>query len=244
MKQAKFTFILCILALFSACNSPVASQDPNLSDPSQGTKAKEYGFPDEIDPDNRYLFYLHGKIIEDQGLPAISPDYGEYRYQEILDAFEGYGFRVISETRPKDTDSFIYAQKIAGQVRILLDAGVPAENISVIGASKGAGIALLASNLLAEQDINYVLLAICHPDVVQSLIQEHTYLHGRILSIYDGVDENAGSCAELFTFSAGLGLADYDEIVLDIGTGHGILYEPMDEWVLPAVKWAQGDLVQ
>jgi hypothetical protein len=30
------------------------------------------------------MFCLHGKIIEDQGLAAISPEYGEYQYEEIL----------------------------------------------------------------------------------------------------------------------------------------------------------------
>ena len=29
-----------------------------------------------------------------------------------------------------------------------------------------------------------------------------------------------------------------NEIVLQVGTGHGILYEPLSEWVLPTVKWA------
>jgi hypothetical protein len=42
----------------------------------------------------------------------------------------------------------------------------------------------------------------------------------------------------LFSLSEGKGIARYDEIVLHIGTGHGILYEPLDEWILPVVKWA------
>jgi len=71
-----------------------------------------YGFPAKIDPAQRYLFHLHGKIIEDQGLPAISPVFGEYRYEEILEALENYGFVVISEQRPKDTDPAEYAQRV------------------------------------------------------------------------------------------------------------------------------------
>ena len=49
-------------------------------------------FPDTIDPQNQYMFYLHGKIIEDQGIPAISPDFGEYEYAAILEKLGGYGF--------------------------------------------------------------------------------------------------------------------------------------------------------
>ena len=82
------------------------------------------------------MFYLHGKIIEDVGLPAISPDFGEYKYGAILKTLEGHGFAVISEQRPKDTDTDAYARKVIGQVNTLLKGNVPAENISVVGASR------------------------------------------------------------------------------------------------------------
>ena len=84
------------------------------------TLAARYGFPSQIDPTRRYLFYLHGKILEDQGLPAISPEYGEYQYQKILSVLESYGFLVISEQRPKNADGWEYAQRAAGQVTELL----------------------------------------------------------------------------------------------------------------------------
>jgi 2-polyprenyl-3-methyl-5-hydroxy-6-metoxy-1,4-benzoquinol methylase len=45
----------------------------------------------------------------------------------------------------------------------------------------------------------------------------------------------------LYLFSEGKGISRYDEVVLDIGTGHGILYEPLDEWISPAVIWANHD---
>ncbi len=38
--------------------------------------------------------------------------------------------------------------------------------------------------------------------------------------------------------SEGNGLGRHDEIVLQVGTGHGILFKPLDEWVLPTVEWA------
>jgi len=181
------------------------------------------------------MFYLHGKIIEDQGIPAISNDYGEYEYTSILEKLRGYGFVVISEPRPKDTDGVEYARKITGQATSLLNAGVPARNISVVGASKGAGIAVFVSHFLANKEINFVILAICHPDEVEYLKQNQIFLFGNVLSIYDSVDEFAGSCQELFSFSEGKGISRYDEIVLHIGTGHGILYKPMDEWIKPSV---------
>ena len=51
-------------------------------------------------------------------------------------------FVVISEQRPRNTDVEEYAGKVTGQITALLDAGVPAENITVLGASKGAAIAI------------------------------------------------------------------------------------------------------
>jgi hypothetical protein len=206
-----------------------AAPTPNLSD---------YAFPKSIDTTKQYMFYLHGKIIEDQGIPAISPDYGHYEYEAILEKLSTYGFAVISEQRPKDTDGVEYARRITGQVTALLDAGVPAKNITVVGASKGASIAIFVSHFLVNEEINYVILAICHPNEVANLKQNQIFLYGNILSIYDSVDEFAGSCQELFSFSEGKGLSRYEEIVLSVGTGHGILYQPLDVWLLPTVQWA------
>ena len=179
------------------------------------------------------------QIIEDQGIPAISPDFGEYENGAILEKLSGYGFVVISEQRSKNTDSGEYARKVTEQVTALLNAGVPAENITVVGASKGAGIAILSSNFLENKEINFVIMAICDPGTVEGLRQNQMFLYGNVLSIYDSADEFAGSCEELFSFSEGNGISRYDEIILNIGTGHGILYKPLDEWIIPAVGWAR-----
>jgi hypothetical protein len=64
----------------------------------------QYVFPTSIEPTNRYMFYLHGKIIEDQGIPAVSPEYGTYEYEAILEKLASFGFTVISEQRPKNSD--------------------------------------------------------------------------------------------------------------------------------------------
>lgn len=200
------------------------------------TSAPTYEFPESIDPSQRYMFYLHGKILEDQGLPAISPEYGEYEYEAILEALHEHGFVVISEQRPKNADGFVFAKRVRKQVQALLEAGVPPQNITVVGASKGAAITVLVSNLLENDEANFVLLGACHPDTVGEFMRDQVRLVGNVLSIYDSVDKWAGSCQEFFSFSE---LSNADEIVLEIGTGHGILYQPLDEWVLPTVEWAK-----
>jgi hypothetical protein len=219
---------------------PYASSIPSTSvpQPSPTFELSKYSFPKSIDSTKHYLFYLHGKIIEDQGLPAISPEYGEYEYRPILEKLSSHGFVVLSEQRVKNTDSMEYARKIFEQVTTLLKAGVSAKNITIVGASKGGGITIFVSNLLENEEINYVIMAICDPATVEELKQNEISLYGNVLSIYDSSDELAGSCQELFSFSEGKGISKHDEIVLNVGTGHGILFKPLDEWITPVIQWA------
>jgi hypothetical protein len=186
------------------------------------------------------MFYLHGKIIEDQGLPAISPEYGEYQYQEILKKLASHGFVVISEQRPRNTDAAFYAARIAEQIALLIEAGVRAGNITVVGALKGAAIAAISSNLAKNPETNFVLMGYCAPDEVEEPVGRNIWLYGNVLTISDSAEALAGPCEELFRYSEGRGLARHEEIFLPIGTGHGMLYQPSDEWVLLAVRWAQG----
>jgi hypothetical protein len=251
----KFSAVLAGILLFAVffltgCRQvetmPVSTPVPQtpvaiLSSPTDIIGLSAYAFPRSIEPDSKYLFYLHGKIIEDQGIPAVSPEYGEYEYEAILQKFVDHGFTVISEQRPRNTDSMKYAERVAGQVKILLGSGVPAKNVTIVGASKGAGITIEISHLLENLETNFVIMAICNPDEVEALKQNRTILYGNVLSIYDSVDTLAGSCREIFALSEGKGLGRHDEIVLHVGTGHGILYQPLDEWMLPSVKWAGGE---
>jgi len=215
---------------------PQASAAPQ---PSPAFDISKYSFPESIDSTKHYLFYLHGKIIEDQGMPALSPDYGEYEYQAILEKLSSYGFIVISEQRAKDTDSMEYAKRISEQVTNLLNSGVPENNITIVGASKGAGIAIFISHLLENKGLNFVIMAICDPATVEELKQNEISLYGNVLSIYDSTDELAGSCQELFSFSEGKGISKHNEIVLNVGTGHGILFKPLDAWIMPVIQWAR-----
>lgn len=206
-----------------------------------GLSPSEFAFPSEIDPSRRFVFYLHGKIIEDQGLPAISPEFGEYQYEEILRALQSYGFVVISEQRPRNADATQYARRVATQIDDLLRSEVPGGSITVVGASKGAAIAILVSDLLANPEVNYVLLGACNPPTVDELTRQGVSLFGNVLAIYDSSDEYAGSCEGLFSLWEGRGLGHHSELVVDVGTGHGILYQPLSEWVVPTVNWARQD---
>jgi hypothetical protein len=188
--------------------------------------------PERIDPGGRYLFYLHGQIVEDKGPRPEHPQYGIYEYEAIRDTLAARGLIVISEARPAGTDVWNYAQKVKAQVEKLLAAGVPPEQITVAGHSKGGAIAILTSSLLQNERINYVFLACCgnwmiaNPDID---------LHGRILSIYDVSDNVASPCQRAFEHVDHP--LDAKEIEIDTGWGHGAFYRPMSEWLEPMMRW-------
>lgn len=191
------------------------------------------GLPEKIDSRQDYLIYLHGRIIEEEGLRPTSPKFGVYEYEKILEDFAGRGFVVISEPRPRNADVGVWADKVVGQVRALRQAGVPPEHITVVGFSKGGGIALLTASKLGEPKVNFVILAGC--SARPSSAEED--LQGRILSMYDASDDVATTCQK--TFEQAKGPLVHEEVVLKLGTGHGAFYRPGD-WLGRVAAWAKG----
>lgn len=185
----------------------------------------------------RYLFYLHGKIIEDQGANAIDTvnGYGAYQYEDILNAFRKAGFIVQSEVRQKNTDPLEYAHKIVNQIDSFIKSGVKPNDITVVGASKGAIISMFISSYLKNKDVNFVFLAGCNDDILKSFPE--IQFCGNILSIYEKSDDIGHSCAT-FKKKTGLTISHFKEIELNTGLKHGFLYKPLPEWIEPAIKWA------
>ena len=206
--------------------------------PASGGQARVFkDLPEKIDARARYLFYLHGRIVEDRGVRPVSELHGVYEYEKIVETFRGEGFVVISEARAKGTEVKQYAAKVVAQIDALLKAGVPPRHITVVGASKGSMIAMHASSLLKGErggEVNFVLIAGCG---AQTLNDSELKLNGRVLSIYDASDEGAGTCQKLFARSAGL--KQRDEVKLNLKLGHGYIYRPLKEWVEPVVAWAK-----
>jgi hypothetical protein len=232
--------LLTLLLLLLACSPPPSPADRDPASPAT-TPSSARGpvldtLPATIDPAASYLFFLHGRIVEDQGRRGVSPEYGPYQYDAMLDAFARAGLTVVSEARAKDTEPLSYAERIAGEVRRLLAAGVPPGRITVAGASKGALIAMLVSTALAkegEEGVGFVLVGNCN-----DWVREHhrVDLHGEVLSIYEASDDIGQSCAPLFAGSPRLGR--HAEVRLETGLGHGYLYRPLPQWLRPALAWA------
>lgn len=228
MRRPLTSIALVLASLF--CMSPGAGQNGKDAAANQG--AVWNGVPRNIEKEALYLFYLHGKIVE-QGLRPTSDRFGVYEYEQILETFKRRGFVVISEQRAKNTDVEEYARKVAGQVRELIAAGVPPRNITIVGASQGSWIAMLASTDLKNRSLNFVLIAACSAD--DGFLQL-VDLHGNVLSIYERSDL-AGSCQKYRADATGLGA--YKELELKTGLKHGFLFRPLKEWVEPTVAWAR-----
>lgn len=189
--------------------------------------------PAKPEPGATYVFYLHGRIVQEQGREAVSPKYGRYEYDAILARLAEAGLVVLSEVRPKDMEPSACAGRVAGQVRRLLDAGVPARRITVVGASMGGYIAMLVSNRLAVREIGYVFMGSCDEDTLRL----GDGLHGEVLSIFEATDELEQSCAPQFARASGLGR--HAEVRLETGLHHGFLYRALPEWIGPVVRWAR-----
>jgi hypothetical protein len=178
-----------------------------------------------------HVFYLHGRIIEDQGERPTHPQFGVYEYRLILDALRDEGFEVISERRSPGTDMTAYAERVAGEARELLSKGVPPERITVVGFSKGGGIAIRASALLGNPKIGFVWLASCGDGTLGASAPAPT---GEVLSVFEASDPLGVSCGALFERGREL---RRDEVRIETGLGHGAFYTPRPEWMGPVVAW-------
>ena len=200
--------------------------------PTAISEQSSYGMPSKIDQSARYLFFLHNYYVEKNG-----PD-GECKYYDILEAFAEKGFVVVSEIRTGKIVPCTYSEKVVKQVITLLDSGVPPQNITVSGHSKGGVITLCVASALENSNVNFVIMAGCEIASVEKykMYPNFKKLKGRILSIYATSDSIASSCDEAFSVAA-KGIAA-TEIKLESDAGHKLFFVPKDIWLEPIINWS------
>jgi hypothetical protein len=180
----------------------------------------------------KHIFYIHGRIIEQQGKNAISEKFGKYEFDSIISAIEVENSIVHYEIRKKNVEPRNYANKVSKQIDSLIKSGIKPIDITVIGASKGA---IIASNIsdINESQINYVFLA--GNNEYQENNNEWKF-HGQVLCIYDLSDGIAGKNyshwknKENFT-------TKFEQLEIETNLGHGFLYKPLRVWTEPAKTW-------
>ena len=201
-----------------------------------------YDLPSVISPSEKYIFFLHGKIAEKHGPNGMHPCFGIYDYHGIVKSFANCGFTVISEIRPEGTKLDQYAKKIARQIKTLLSNGIPPEQITVAGFSKGATISLLVSSKLRNPEINFVVMAFCGHNGARVRKQHNKlmgrslhFMQGQFLSIYDFSDQRCDVCQRILkNVSAKVA---FKEIKLKNGLGHSLFYRPRRDWIEPVAEW-------
>lgn len=181
-----------------------------------------------------HLFYLHGRIIELQGVKAVSPQYGPYEYDQIIDSLKTITGQVYAEVRKDTVDFYAFCAHISEEIDQLINNGVAAQNITVVGASKGAVMAMQISND-NPNPINYVLLAANNDYIEEEQIWS---LQGRILGIYEASDQLAGKNFNHWIARSEKAIA-FEQLQLQTGLGHGFIYQPLSEWIEPLRKWIE-----
>ncbi|WP_255322797.1 alpha/beta hydrolase [Lysobacter sp. K5869] len=188
--------------------------------------------PERPERDRTYVFYLHGRIVEDRGVRPVDTRFGLYDYPAILDALSARGATVVSSQRPHDADVNESAGRVVAQIEGLLRAGVPEQRIVVVGFSKGGMIATHVSSFLRRPGVRYVLLAACWDRQDEPQLR----LTGRVLAMRETSDDLAGkSCRSLAERSERP--VSFEELSLSTGKSHGAFYLPRREWLEPALDW-------
>lgn len=204
MKLKLFIFFLVAIA-FSSCNAQLPT---------------------------KHIFYLHGRIIEQQGKNAVSEQFGKYELDSIIAALKVENGIVHAEIRNSNVDYKLYAEKVSKQIDKLIQSGIEAKNITVIGASKGAIIACNISSLNTNA-INYVFLA--GNNDYQEMNNDWKF-HGQVLCIYDSSDDIAGKNYDYWKKKENF-TTKFEQIELKTNLGHGFIYKPLNVWIELTKKW-------
>lgn len=203
----KLLIFLPIIFLFIGCNISIKNQ-------------------------KKYIYYLHGRIIEIQGKDAVSEEFGKYEFDNIVSALKVDNSEIIAEIRNENVDYLDYANKVSTQIDSLINSGIKPKNITIIGASKGA---IIASNIssINSNPINYVFLA-----GNNDYQEEHNdwKFHGQVLCFYDDSDNIAGKNYDYWKNNPNY-TTKFEQVKIDKSLGHGFLYKPYKEWIEPTKKW-------
>jgi alpha-beta hydrolase superfamily lysophospholipase len=189
-------------------------------------------------PPPHHLFYLHGRIVqEQQSSKAVHPAFGVYDLDAIVAAFRTRGFTVHAAIRPKRESIDEAAARTVDEIRALLDSGVEVERIALVGASMGAAIGLEVAERLALPGLRVALLGACLSAHVEALrASGGRGPSGRLLAIREASDESTAGCASWPESANGTALTAR-ELTVDTGLRHGFLYRPLPVWVDPVVAW-------
>lgn len=191
-------------------------------------------FPNEIRPNERYVIYSHGLIVEGDDPKPVHPTRGVYDFPAIKQAlFLDGNFNLIAHQRPKNTEISAYVSILESWVRRLVAAGVKPSRITLVGFSRGGHLTAYASGRLADLGLNTAIMGACsNGDIVRD---PPLTLGGNFMSIYETTD-SVLSCERIAQRSR---LASFEEIAISTGKEHAAFFQPLPQWVDPLKQWIQ-----
>lgn len=130
-----------------------------------------------------------------------------------------------------------YTNTVISQIDSILDKH-SSDTITVIGTSKGGYIAQMVSTQLNNSKINFVFIG-CFQD---SDLKEYPNINfcGNILTIYEKSDPFEVSAIKRKQTSK-LDIPNFKEVELNTGLNHGFLFQALDAWINPCIKWANNN---
>jgi len=183
-----------------------------------------------------HIFYLHGRIVQEQGINAISEKFGKYEYSEIIDSLKIIGEEIHAEIRKPNTNFDEFCMYTSDQIDSLIRIGVNPKDILVIGASMGGVMAMKISSINTNP-VNYVFLGSNNNSIEKDF---DFNLHGQILGIYEKSDSICNKDYQYWIDKCEK-VVEFKQLQIDTELGHGFLYRPLREWIDPIknIKEAQ-----
>lgn len=178
------------------------------------------------------VLFLHNAWFEKNKDGEVHRKFGSYDFEGIKAALAA-GAKVIAPQRGPNADPEVAADELVKEIEALMASGLAPGNIKVVGTSKGAYIAQLASERLKRSQIRWILVGGCH----NRRMATGTFpkMTGKVLSIYDTSDKIAGPCK---SYTGLFGATDkFEEVAISTGRNHGFQFTADDAWIGPALSW-------
>lgn len=164
--------------------------------------------PESVNPEARYMIYLHGGWPEIRSLSDPHPKHGLFEYEKIVNA-------LIEKGVPANRITVAGFSK-GGAMSLLVASMAKQPGLNLVNMA-GCG-----RGQFRKSYDNF-------------LTDDASKMQGRMLSLYDSKDQIGGTCKDAKAKSAQL---VFKEEVLNVGAGHGTFYSPRKIWIDKVAAWA------